>query len=95
MNSTKRGLSTAAVAFLMGTGALTVAVTPASARVVCNSDGDCWHTDQNDRYPRGFAVQAHPADWYFHQKWNGDEHRHFRDYHEGRGYYRGGNWVPF
>ena len=97
MTITKRSLSTAALALLMGTGALTVTATPASARVVCNTDGDCWHVDQNQnyRYPHGFAVQAHPDEWYFHQKWDSDKSRHWRDYHEDRGYYRGGNWVPY
>jgi hypothetical protein len=33
----------------------------------------------------------HPDDWYFHQHWDAD--RHFRDYHEGRGYYKDGVWI--
>jgi hypothetical protein len=37
--------------------------------------------------------QTDPDDWYFHQHWDGDRDRHYRDYHEGRGYYKGGVWV--
>ncbi len=66
------------------------AAAPASAYVVCNKDGDCWHSDVRVRVP-GIRFESHPDDWYFHQKW--DANRHWRDYHEGRGYYRGGVWV--
>jgi hypothetical protein len=62
----------------------------ASAYVACNSSGDCWHTDTRPRVP-GVSLRIHPDDWYFHQTWGAD--RHFRDYHTGRGYYRGGIWV--
>ncbi|HEY3948481.1 hypothetical protein [Phenylobacterium sp.] len=66
---------------------------PASAEVVCNRDGDCWHADRHYHYQPNFGVTIHPDDWYFHQRW--DDRRHFRDYHQGRGYYRGGVWIPF
>jgi hypothetical protein len=73
----------------MAAGALAATAGTASARVVCNGEGDCWHTDQNYQYPPG--VQIHPDDWYFHQHW--DDTHHYRDYHDGRGYYKGGLWV--
>ena len=38
------------------------------------------------------SVQVHPDDWYFHQTWEGSN-RHYRDYHAGRGYYKGGLWI--
>jgi hypothetical protein len=34
----------------------------------------------------------HPDDYYFHQRWDGGD-RHWRDHHEGRGYYRSGVWI--
>jgi len=89
MTGFKTALSAAAISTLMATGALVATVTPASAYVACNG-GDCWHTDTRTRAP-GVSLSIHPDDWYFHQTWNGD--RHFRDYHEGRGYYRGGVWI--
>ena len=87
----KKTISTAALALLMGAGALVAASAPASARVVCNRDGDCWHTDSVPVVP-GVRLETHPDDWYFHQHWDGAD-RHYRDYHEGRGYYRSGVWI--
>ena len=72
-------------------GAVIAVAAPASAYVVCNPAGDCWHTDGNYRYPPAVGVQIHPDDWYFHQHW--DDTHHYRDYHDGRGYYKGGVWV--
>ena len=66
---------------------------PASAEVVCNRDGDCWHVDRHYDYQPGWGITVHPDDWYFHQRW--DDHHRWRDYHDGRGYYRGGVWIPF
>jgi hypothetical protein len=79
-------LTTAAVA----SGIAIFATAPASAYVACNRDGDCWHTESRVTVP-GVRFDFHPDDWYFHQRWDGD--RHFRDYHPGRGYWRGGVWV--
>jgi len=90
MVSLKTALSAAAVTVLMSTGALIATTGAASARMVCNDTGDCWHTDSRVRAP-GVRFDYHPDDWYFHQSWDGD--RHYRDYHEGRGYYRGGLWI--
>jgi hypothetical protein len=76
--------------FAIGALALIAAVQPASARMVCNG-GDCWHTDSAPAVP-GVHFDTHPDDWYFHQKWDGGD-RHYRDYHEGRGYYKSGVWI--
>ena len=89
MMSFKKALTTA---LLIG-GAVVAASAPASARVVCNGYGDCWHTDSNYRYGRDVRARSYNDDWYFHQKW--DDNRHWRDHHEGRGYYRNGLWITF
>jgi hypothetical protein len=73
-------------------GALTALAAPASAYVACNRDGDCWHTEARVHAP-GVRFDYHPDDWYFHRHWEGDREHHYRDYHEGRGYYRGGIWI--
>ena len=86
----KTALSAAATTFLLGTGALVATVAPASAYMACNRDGDCWHTDSRPRAP-GIKFDVHPDDWYFHQHWDADHH--WRDYHDGRGYYRNGLWI--
>jgi hypothetical protein len=77
-------------AAILGLAGLAATTTSASAYVACNHDGDCWHTDSRAAVP-GVTFDYHPDDWYFHQHW--DANRHFRDYHEGHGYYRGGVWV--
>ena len=70
--------------------ALTISTLGASAYVACNHEGDCWHTKSRVRAP-GVTFEYHPDDWYFHQHWDRD--RHWRDYHEGRGYWRNGVWI--
>ncbi len=92
MKHLKTALSAAAMALLMGTGALVATTGAASARMVCNNDGDCWHTERNYSYPDR-SYRRYNDDWYFHQTWN--DQRHYRDYHEGRGYYKGGLWIGF
>ena len=82
----------AAVAAAIGASALAVAA-PASAAIVCNANGDCWHTDHKQTYDRNMHIVRHNDDWYFHQKWEADKTRHWRESHDGRGYYRNGVWV--
>jgi hypothetical protein len=74
----------------LGAGALIATATSASAYIACNRDGDCWHTDTRVN-GRGVRLDYHNDDWYFHQHW--DDRHHFRDYHEGHGYYRNGIWI--
>ncbi|MBV9549370.1 MAG: hypothetical protein JO256_06815 [Alphaproteobacteria bacterium] len=71
---------------------LVLSTVGASAYVVCNREGDCWHTESRYHYP-GVGFTFHPDDWYFHQTWGSD--RHFREYNRGRGYWKGGVWVTF
>ena len=91
----KRALSTAVVAVLMSTGALIATGGAASARVVCNAEGDCWHTDKAYHYGHGVKVKVYPDSWYFHQDWTNQKDRHYRDHHDDRGYYQNGVWVKF
>jgi hypothetical protein len=86
-------IRTLLLGIVVGTGALTTLAAPASAYVICDRDGDdCWHTESRYRAP-GVRFDYHPDDWYFHQRW--DERRHWRERHEGRGYWRSGIWVTF
>ena len=68
------------------------AAAPASAYVTCNREGDCWHTDTRVRVP-GVTFDYHPDDWYFHRHWDADHDHHWREYHEGHGYWRNGVWI--
>jgi hypothetical protein len=80
----------AALAAVIGLGALGAAGV-ASAHVVCNAEGDCWHVDNRAHYPN-VRLTYHNDDWYFHQHW--DDHHHWRESREGRGYWAHGVWVP-
>ncbi len=75
------------VAAMLG---MVTTATSASAYIVCNHEGDCWHSDQRESAP-GQVFDFYPDDWYFHQQW-GRGHR-FHDYREGRGYWHNGVWV--
>jgi len=86
----KKLLIQTALGALIRAGALAVSASSASAYIVCNRDGDCWHTENRVRVP-GVTFSMHPDDWYFHQRWDRD--RRYREYHEGRGYWRNGIWI--
>ena len=90
----KRALWTAAIAVLAGMGAMVATTGVASAHVVCNADGDCWHTDQTYHYGPDAKVEVHPDSWYFRQDWTGKDRR-YHEHHDDRGYYKGGVWIKF
>ena len=92
MISLKNFLSATAIATLISAGALAITTAPAAARVVCNAEQDCWHTDASAPRVPGVRFNQHPDDWYFHQTWEGSD-RHYRDYHHDRGYYKSGIWI--
>jgi hypothetical protein len=90
MKSLNKLLTQGAFAALLGAGALAVAATSASAAVVCNGEGACWHTHDTYTYPTGVGIVVHPDDW----KWHHHDHYTWRE-HEGRGYWHNGVWVTF
>ncbi|MGD0636229.1 MAG: hypothetical protein ABSA13_18795 [Beijerinckiaceae bacterium] len=83
-------LSTITFAALMGVSAVTLISTSASAAIVCNEDGDCWHTQTEYQYQPEFGLTVHQNDW----KWKEGEKHQWRE-HEGKGYWKGGSWKPF
>jgi hypothetical protein len=94
MTFLKTAVSAAAITLLVGTGALVVTPAPASARMICNDSGDCWHTESRSNYSYpGHGYSRHNDDWYFHQTWN--DQRHYREPHQDRGYYKSGVWIGF
>jgi hypothetical protein len=106
MHSWRAVVSKTAYAAILGAGVLFAATGAASAYVVCNDEGDCWHTHHRFHHS-GVNFTFYNDDWYFHHRWGHDwdrEHdydydndRHYRwhDYHEGHGYWRNGVWVEF
>ena len=69
---------------------LVVSSLSASARIVCNEDGDCWHVHEDYAYPPSAGIVIHPDNW----RWKEGEHHAWRE-HQGRGYWRGDAWAPF
>jgi len=77
-------------AALLGAAGLAVTATSASAYIVCNNRGDCWHVRDRYTYPAGFGIVVHDDNW----RWHHRHHYRWRE-HEGRGYWRNGIWVTF
>jgi len=71
-----------------GVGALVLSAGSASAEIVCNDDGDCWHVTERVEYPAELKLRVHPDDW----KWTEHDHYRWRE-HTGRGYWRDNVWV--
>jgi hypothetical protein len=75
---------------LSGFGLLALSSLNASARIVCNEDGDCWHEQEEYVYPPSVHLEIHPD----HGRWKEGEHHAWRE-HEGRGYWHGGDRHSF
>jgi hypothetical protein len=86
----KNTFKTAAAAVLLTVGAFAFTATSASAAIVCNQEGDCWHVKKAYEYQPAFGITVHEDNW----KWDTNEHYRWRE-HEGRGYWRNGVWIKF
>ena len=73
-----------------GAAALGFTMSNASAAIVCDGDGDCWHTHADYDYPASAGIVVHPDNW----AWNAGDHYRWHE-HEGRGYWHGDDWMPF
>ncbi len=98
MTKIRKLMTTGAVAAMLGIGALAATTTAAEARTVCNRYGDCWH-EYGDRYdyPPTLGVRFYGDSWR-HRSWHDRDHYgryHWRDRHDGRGYWRNGIWITF
>jgi hypothetical protein len=70
--------------------ALALTASAASAEIVCNREGECWHVKDRHEYRGEWGLVVHPDNW----KWDSREKYKWRE-HEGRGYWRNGVWVEF
>lgn len=87
MKSLKLGL-------LVAVAGMFIITTGASAEIVCNDEGDCWHVKAKHEYKPEFGVRVYADDW----KWaDSDEKKHRWHEHDGdeRGYWRKGVWIGF
>ena len=79
-----------AFATLLGASALAMTTAAASAHIVCNAEGDCWHTHAEYNYAPSLGLIIHPDNW----RWKEGERHAWRE-HDGRGYWQGGAWKEF
>lgn len=79
-----------AAAAVMGAGLLALAAGSASAAIVCNAYGACWHVRNPYAYPPEAGIVVHPNGW----RWGPGVHYVWRE-HPGRGYWRNGVWITF
>ena len=79
-------------AALLGATAIAFTASSASAYVVCNREGECWHVKHRYQYHPEFGLVIHDDDW----RWRDEEHDRYRwREHHGRGYWRNGIWISF
>ena len=83
-------LGKVAFAAVMGASALALTATDASARIVCNAEGECWHVRNNYVYRPELGLVIHEDNWH----WGANDHYRWHE-HRGRGYWRNGVWITF
>ena len=82
------------LALIAGASILALNLTTASAEIVCNEDGDCWHQKAKHEYKPEFGVRVYGDDW----KWGDNDSKKYRwREHDGeqRGYWKKGLWIEF
>lgn len=79
-----------AAAALLGAATVAITASGASASVVCNGEGECWHVHNNYNYHPEFGLVVHPDGW----AWGANDHYRWHE-HRGRGYWHNGIWVTF
>jgi hypothetical protein len=80
-------LVTAAV---FGAGILALTAASASAAILCNAAGECWHARHPYAYPAAAGIVIHPDGWVA-----APGARVVWREHVGRGYWRNGIWIRF
>jgi hypothetical protein len=80
-------LATAAV---LATSALVMTAGSASAYIVCNRFGECWHVRSHYAYRPAYGLVVHEDNW----RWAATDHYRWHE-HAGRGYWRNGVWIRF
>jgi hypothetical protein len=62
-------ISKLAIGAFIGARALGLTSMASSAAVVCNEDGECWHSGVRHEYPAGAGVVIHEDDWSPGERW--------------------------
>ncbi|MEI9963607.1 MAG: hypothetical protein WDM92_01755 [Caulobacteraceae bacterium] len=78
------------IAGAVAAAGVALAASSASAAIVCNAAGDCWHTHARYAYRPAWGLVVHPDSW----RWGPADHFRWHE-HRGRGYWRDGVWIRF
>jgi hypothetical protein len=70
--------------------ALALTASSASAKIVCNEDGDCWRVKKYREYPPEAKIRVYEDDW---KLTDGSKSRWREPGHDRPGYWRGGVWF--
>jgi len=79
-----------ALSAVFAAGALALTATTASAEIVCNAEGECWHVHRHWGYHPEWGLVVHPDGWV----WGAGDHYRWHE-HYGRGYWHNGVWIHF
>jgi hypothetical protein len=74
----------------LATGVLAITASEASASIVCNGEGVCWHVRTVYAYQPAWGLRVYPNSWH----WGPGVNYRWRE-HAGRGYWRNGVWIVF
>ena len=69
-------LGKAIISAVLVVGTLAVSAMSASADIICNNEGVCWHTHNPYDYPPEAHVTMHDNSWH----WGPNEHYTFREW---------------
>lgn len=95
MTISRSSIAKGIMALVIGAGALIATAPSASAYVVCNRYGDCWHTAHRYHFPMRLGIRFYSDSWNHGHDWDHDRYRHWRGDRDDRGYWRNGVWINF
>lgn len=85
-----KGYKKLALSAVFAVGALAFTAATASAEIVCNPEGECWHVHGHWAYHPEWGLVVHPDGW----AWGPNDHYRWHEHH-GRGYWHSGVWISF
>jgi hypothetical protein len=85
-----KGFKRLVASAFLAASALAITATEASAWIVCNGEGECWHTHHRWQMRDEWGLVVHPDGW----AWGPNDHYRWHE-HDGRGYWHSGVWIKF
>jgi hypothetical protein len=95
MTRLKKILATGAIAALAGAGTVVASTSPASAYVVCNRWGNCWHVHRHYYYPAYYGNPYYNSPYYYGSSYGYDPYYYGPSYYGPSYGYYGGPTIGF